>query len=350
MASIRDVAKLANVSVSTVSSFINNNKTISDELRFRINKAIIELDFQTNPVARSLKNRKSGTIGVILPKITSIFFPQLLNGIEQTAAINGYSIMYFDSLQDLNKEKKYVNMLTQYWVEGIILDSSADPDKDGEYIEFLVNKVVKNKKIPVVSLESVLAEDAISSVSIDNVYGGYLAAKHLIDMGCKSIAHITGHGAFKFSHGRTAGYKKALEEHGLPFNEKLVRNGDFSPLSGYNEMKELLKENRMFTGLFAANDQEAIGAMKAIKEAGLRIPEDIAVVGFDNVTFASLVEPSLTSINISKYQLGCLAMKSLIKSIKNGDTAPVHQKSEINLVIRHSSQPKANCEWELSGW
>ncbi|OGO79701.1 MAG: hypothetical protein A2Y21_05550, partial [Clostridiales bacterium GWC2_40_7] len=347
MSSIRDVAKLANVSVSTVSSFINNNKTISEELRIRINKAVIDLDFQTNPVARSLKNRKSGTIGVILPKITSIFFPQLLNGIEQTASKNGYSIMYFDSLQDLNKEKKYVNMLTQYWVEGIILDSSADPDKDKDYIEFLVNKVVRNKKIPIVSLEGVLADDVISSVSIDNVYGGYLATKHLIDIGCKSIAHITGYQVFKFSQGRTVGYKSALKEYGLPCDEHLIRNGDFSPLSGYNAMKELLKEKRTFTGLFAANDQEAIGAMKAIKESGLRIPEDIAVVGFDNVTFASLVEPSLTSINISKYQLGCLAMESLIKNIKNGDTAPIHQKSEINLIIRHSSEPKASCSWDL---
>lgn len=350
MANIKDVAKLANVSISTVSSVINNNKSVSDELRKRIEDAIKELDYQTSPVARSLKNRKSGTIGVILPNIASIFFPQLLNGIENTAYKYGYSIMYFNSHQNINKEKQYMEMLAQYFVEGIIIDSSVDIKNGSGYIRFLTEKIIQKQKIPIISLERTLFDKKIGSVKVDNESGGYLVTKHLIELGHKSIAHITGHTGYPMSLDRISGYRKALQEHGLDYNESLIKSGDFSPLSGYIAMKELLKQGLPFTGVFAGNDQEAIGAMKAIKEEGLRIPEDIAVAGFDDVSVATLVEPPLTSISFSKYDLGAMSVESLIQSIRNPDLTPGHQVLDINLTVRCSSDPNSNSSWDLNGW
>jgi Transcriptional regulators len=350
MANIKDVAKLANVSISTVSSVINNNKSVSDELRKRIEDAIKELDYQTSPVARSLKNRKSGTIGVILPNIASIFFPELLNGIENTAYKYGYSIIYFNSHQNIDREKKYIEMLANYFVEGIIIDSSVDIDKGSDYIRFL-EKIIQKHKIPIISLERTLPNKRIGSVKVDNEYGGYLVTEHLIDMGHKLIAHIAGHMGYPMSLDRISGYRRALQEHGLVYNEDLlIKSGDFSPVSGYNAMKELLKKGLPFTGVFAGNDQEAIGAIKAIKEEGLQIPQDIAVAGFDDISVASLVEPALTSISFSKFELGAMSVESLIQSIRNPDLTPGHEVLDINLTVRRSSDPNSNTSWNLNGW
>jgi DNA-binding LacI/PurR family transcriptional regulator len=350
MANIKDVAKLANVSISTVSSVINNNKIVSDELRKRIEDAIKELDYQTSPVARSLKNRKSGTIGVILPNITSIFFPQVLTGIENTAYKHGYSIIYFNSHQNISKEKKYIEMLAHYFVEGIIVDSSVDIKNSSGYIRFLTDKIIQKYKIPIISLERPLCDDKIGSVKVDNAYGGYLVTKHLIEMGHKSIAHISGHMGVPMSLDRISGYRKALQEYGLDYNEGLIKSGDFSPLSGYNEMKELLDQRISFTAVFAGNDQETIGAIKAIKEAGMRVPQDIAVAGFDDISVATLVEPALTTISFSKYDMGAMAVEALIQSINKPDSAPAHQSLDIRLAVRNSSDPASISSWNLDGW
>ncbi len=350
MANIKDVAKLANVSISTVSSVINNNKSVSDELKKRVEDAIKKLDYQTSPVARSLKNRKSGSIGVILPNIASIFFPQLLNGIENTAYKHGYSIIYFNSHQNISKEKKYMEMLAQYFVEGIIVDSSADIKNGSGYIRFLTDKIIQKHNIPVVSLERNLHTGSIGSVTVDNEHGGYLVTRHLADLGHRSIAHITGHTGYPMSLDRISGYRKALQEYGLDYNEGLIKNGDFSPLSGYNAMKELLNQGVQFTGVFAGNDQEAIGAMKAIKEAGLKIPQDIAVAGFDDISVATLIEPALTSISFSKYDMGAVAAESLIQSMRNPGLTPEHHILDIGLNIRCSSDLNSNSSWNLNGW
>jgi DNA-binding LacI/PurR family transcriptional regulator len=258
--------------------------------------------------------------------------------------------MLCDSNQDVDKEKQYIRLLENRWVEGIILDSSADAREHGAYINYLMQRVIKDKGIPIVSLERGLKDTEFSAVVVDNEQAGYEATKHLIGLGHKHIAHIAGHYKFPMSRDWRRGYKRALEENGIIFDDGLVRQGDFSPLSGYNAMKELLMEGRDFTALFAGNDQMAIGAMKAIKETGLRIPEDVAVVGFDNIPAASLVDPPLSIINVPKYRMGALAMEMLDEYIKNPNTSSRIEILPSNLIIRSSSDPHANGSWDLFGW
>ena len=351
MASIKDVAKKAGVSISTVSSLINRTKSVSRELTGRIEQAIEELNYQANPVARSLKSRKTNTIGVILPNISRLFFPQVLKGIEDTAIKNGYYLTFYDANESIEQEKQYVRMLENSWVDGIILDCSADVKEDGEYLEYLTRLGNKKKKIPVVSLERVLKDHVTDAVIIDNRQSGYLAVKHLIELGHKTIAHISGPLKFPMCVDRIKGYKSALQEHGIQFEEELMKNGDFTPLSGYYAMKELLMQGRSITAVFAANDQMAIGAIKAINEAGFKIPDDIAIIGFDNLFASTIITPSLSTINVPKYKMGSTAVEILIDRITNPDK----KEKEVvtlpsNLIIRQSTSIRGDNTWDLYGW
>jgi DNA-binding LacI/PurR family transcriptional regulator len=350
LANIKDVARLANVSISTVSNVINRSKNVNEELKQRVYEAIKELDYKTNSVARSLKSRKTGVIGVILPIITSNFFPQVLKGIEDEAQKHGYQLMFFDCNYEFEKEQKFIQLSQNYWVEGIILDSCVNLSVHASYVDFLIQKIIKEMKIPIVLLEQTPQKQQISSVMVDNQEGGYIATKHLLDNEHRQIAHIIGPPNLPMSFERLNGYRRALTDNHLPFNESLVKQGDFSPLSGYNAMKELLMEGRKCSAFFAGNDQMAIGAMKAVKEAGLRVPEDIAAVGFDNISGASLVSPALTTVNVPKYRMGARAVEILVENINNPEIPPRLEIVPTNFIIRTSTVLCADGTWDLYGW
>lgn len=351
MSSIVDVAQKAGVSISTVSSVINKNKSVSKELTLRVEQAIEELNYYANPVARSLKSRKTNTIGVVLPNNNRIFFPQILKGIEDIALKNGYYLTFYDT-ESIDKEKRYIKMLENSWVDGIILDCIADVKEDSEYLEYLSKLGGKKKSIPVVSLERVLKDEITDAVIIDNKQSGYIATKHLLELGYRKLAHISGPLKFPMCIDRMQGYKRALSEYGIDIDNDMIKNGDYSPLSGYNAMKELLIHgSSSVNAVFAANDQMAIGAIRAIRETGLRIPEDIAVIGFDNIFASSIITPSLSTINVPKYRMGSTAVEILIKKIMN----PEESEKEIvtlssNLVVRQSTDLRGDNTWDLYGW
>lgn len=217
-----------------------------------------------------------------------------------------------------------------------------------QYLSSLGNN---KKTIPVVSLERRADAFGIDSVVVNNFLGGSMATRHLIDCGCKKIVHITGPLSSCIVQDRLNGYKDEMGKEGLEMNAGNIVEGDYSPLSGYHAMRQILLTGMDMDGIFAANDQMAIGAIKAIRENGLRIPEDIKVAGFDNTFVASLVEPSLTTINVPKYKMGVAAAELLMKRIEkeNGNGGELIELP-INLVLRQSTDLRGDKSWDLYGW
>jgi DNA-binding LacI/PurR family transcriptional regulator len=350
MAGIKDVAKKAGVSISTVSNVINGTKYVSDELIIKINDAIKELQYEVDPVARSLKNKKTMTIGVVITNINRIFFPQVIKGIQDRAAKHGYNITFFNTNDKFQEEKRFVQMLESTWADGIILDSVADIN-DERYFKYLSSLGNAKKSIPVVSLERRMDSLGINSVVVNNYHGGGLAAKHLVECGCRKIVHITGPLSSCIVQDRLNGYKDELKKNSLDIDDFRIVEGDYSPLSGYHAMKQVLLSGIDVDGVFAANDQMAIGAIKAIKENGLIIPEEIKVVGFDNTFVASIVEPSLTTINVPKYKMGDSAVEMLVKRIEQNTDNQRVIEMPINLIVRQSTDLRGdNRNWDLYGW
>lgn len=348
MASMREVAKLAGVSISTVSVVLDSktDKYVSEENREKVNLAVEKLGYKL-PEKKDAEYKK--TIAVILPVITSAFFPNILAGIGKISADHGYSLLYCDTNNSFKKEQEYLKLLKKQTLKGIIIDSLCFRDNQSEYLKILKEEFITKRKIPVVFLERRVDDNDFYSISVDDYQNAYQATKYLIDCGHKRIAHISGNNAYDSSGIRLIGYKDALMDCGIEFDEKIVVSGQFTPISGYSAMKSLLTTCSDFTALFSANDQMAIGAMKAIKESGRSIPEDVAVVGFDNINQASIVDPSLTTINVPTYQMGCAAAQTIV-DVHNRKPVQKIQCLSANLIIRKSSNNFATNEWDLMGW
>jgi len=343
---IKDIAREAGVAISTVSHTIHGTKFVSPDLKKRIQKTITKLDYEVNPLASSLKSRSTKTIGVLVTNINRIFFPQFIKGIQTYCSKLGYNLTLCDTDDQFEKEKYFMRMLKNQWVDGIILDSVADESKT-QYLDAICQMGDKRKKIPVVSFERELKGYPISSVTVDNYKGACLATKHLLDLGCRKISHITGPMYACMSKSRAQGYIDSLKEEKLT---PIIAEGGWSPLSGYHATKSLLRNYEQIDGIFAANDEMAVGTLKALKEHGLKVPEDVKVVGFDNTFVASIVSPSLTTINVPKFEIGISIAKLLIKNINNPDEKPKNINLPINLIVRQSTALKGIDEWELFGW
>lgn len=348
MAGIKEVAKDAGVSVATVSYVLNKNKYVSPDLTKKVEDSIKKLNYNCNHVARSLRNKKTYIIGVVLQNVKNIFFPQLLEGLEEYARSKKYRLLFLNSYNDPYTERDAITTLRNMWVDGIILDSCvAETDKDS-FLKFLLD-YKSGKKIPVVLLERSLGSENVNVVKVDNFHGAYQATKHLIEKGRKNIMHIAGTKDWSMTEDRIKGYIQALKDGGLE-KSILVRYSTYKPQDGYAIMKELLQQNSTIDGVFAANDQMAIGAMKAIMEMGFNIPGDISVVGFDNIFVSTLTEISLTTINVPKYSIGNAAAALLINAIENPDKKPEQITMTSNLIVRQSTDLKGQKNWELFGW
>jgi DNA-binding LacI/PurR family transcriptional regulator len=348
MATMRDIARQAQVSVSTVSAVINKKPCVADPLRHHVEGVIAALGYARNPHATNLKSRTSNTIAILIPNITSIFFPEILKGIERGAKENGMSILICDTNKSIEDEKEYMRIMKNYWVKGIVLDTLADLESDHEYRRFICEDLIERNGTAIVLMESTSSDRRLASVSVDNVKGGYDCTNHLLRMGHRRIAHITGNPHLRFSQLRTQGYRNALHEYGIVFEPALIADGDFSPLSGYTATKRLLQEGGRFSALFAANDQMLVGAIKAFKEHGLRVPEDVAAAGFDNTFVATLVDPALTTINVPRFRMGHEAAR-LVREHNRPDCSN-NVVLEGNLIVRRSSDPAASGTWDLYGW
>jgi LacI family transcriptional regulator len=326
---IKDIAKKTNVSIATVSRVMNNkNEGASEETRRRITEAIKELGYQPNALARGLVTRKTKTIGLIIPDIANPFFPDIARGVEDCANKHGYSVFLCNTDDSLVKESQYIRALEEKCVDGIVFTSNSIP-KQEHIIELIRNG------IPVVLLDRWVEVEGGYGVFLDNLKGGYIAARHLIELGHRRIACIAGPLHSKTAKDRLEGYKKALLEEELPIDESIIVEGNYKINSGFNAAEKLMDKG--ITGIIAFNDLMAYGACNAIKAKGYRIPEDISVIGFDDIIMSQMMEPQLTTIKQPSYEMGTAAIKMLIKLIEGKKINKKVICFEPDLIIRRSA-------------
>ncbi|SDX74628.1 LacI family DNA-binding transcriptional regulator [Paenibacillus sp. CF384] len=342
---VYDIAREANVSVATVSRVLNNTAPVKASTRERILGLIQKHQFQPNALARSLIKKETGMIGIILPDITNPFFPEVLAGLEQEARNNGYTFFLCDtgsSNQDIKaqyqRESQYLNILMEKQVDGIIMiGGRIDLARCSKEMAKEVAEV--NKRLPVVLINGNLPGAKFHRVIIDEVAGGVLATEHLIGLGHKDIAFVGGYKQMSNTVQRLEGYTKAMQQAGLPIREDWIITGGFTVEAGKVFMNELLStEGARPTAIVCANDLSAIGAIKSAVKHGLRVPEDMSIIGFDDIPLAANVIPELTTISLKCLELGRTAAHILHQLIgKNSiDTLTVLQPE---LVVRESTAP-----------
>lgn len=342
MPGMREVAKRAGVSLSTVSAVLSDSgKYVSEEIREKVMETARELGYRL-PERRKKKDK---IIAVVLPHIASTFFSNLLNGIEDTVAENGYILVVGNSDFNFEKEKKFMKMIRKQALCGILIDTVCPVTEEKEYFGY-IKETFLERQIPVVMLEKKAGEAGFGSVYVDHEKNAYMATHQLLERGHRHIGHIAGRMDNPLSLFRLQGYKRALAEFDIPYSVDLVAEGDFTPNSGYMMAKELIIRNSGMTAIFAANDQMAIGAIKAVHSEGKKIPDEFAVTGIDNLSASSMIEPSLTTINVPTYQMGRIAVKMLTDS----DAKEKNVELPCNLIVRKSTNKLAASEWELFGW
>ena len=349
MYSIKDVAKKAGVSIGTVSNVINNTRYVSPELSKRVHKAIKELGYSINPIASGLKSKRTKTIGLVATDIRRVFYSHVITGMQKAVNENNYTLSIYSTYNNLEAEKEAIEKYRLGMIDAIILDTSANID-DMDYFVGLSNLKFNDKFIPVMSIEVDLSQYGISSIFVNNMLASERATEYLIEKGCKKIVHILGPETSSLSRERLIGYKKALINSDISINQDYIIKGDFSHHDGYNSMMSFLESKIPFDGVFASNDQMAIGACEAIKEHGIEIPDDVKVVGFDDSFIASLVDPSLSTINVPKEEMGYRAVGELINFLNTEEYRNVTICLDTELVERGSTQKNVSIERKNYNW
>ena len=361
MSNIKDVARLAGVSISTVSNVLNSTKFVSEELRAKVLFAAKELNYEANPIAHSMKNKQSKTIGIITANMCDLFYPYIVRAIDEVLSSHGYNIIIFDShsngdiFSTIHNEKRGFKKLIANKVDGIIFTSSVPENLENAYFKSIRKLIAaSSKKIELISILRNFTKHGVTSVFTDTFSASSAAVEHLFSEGCKNIGHITGPDYLKVSSDRLHAFKSVIKAHGIPYDEeKMVAFGDFTHQSGYMNTKSLLKLNPSIDGIFAANDQMAVGVLKALSEAGKKIPHDIKVIGYDNAFISSILEPSLSTVDVDKIAIGQKAATVLLEQIGISDSADIKAKEVIvdyKLVIRKSTSPEAPEDWITTEW
>ncbi|MED3998367.1 LacI family DNA-binding transcriptional regulator [Priestia aryabhattai] len=330
MPTIYDVAKLSGLSKTTVSRVINNHSYVSEEKKNRVLKAMKELNYMPNPSARKLRGQVTTTIGVIVPRIINPFFSYLVDSIEQVAYKKGYHVLIFQSNEDKEKELAFLNLLKTKQVDGIIMTSI---ENDWSLIEpfteygpiLLCNEYVNNANVPIVRL---------------NQYkGAYIGVKHLLEKGHRKIGYCTG-GLFAEEgkdKDRNQGYQKALQEAGIQPDPKWIFVNQHSIEDGKQVVKKILSMEDRPTAIFTGSDEIAGGMMIEAKESGLSIPNDLAIIGFDDQPLAQMLDPKLTTIRQPIDQMGIKAMEILIDMLNDSESTVETFELPIELVVRSST-------------
>lgn len=307
---IKDVAEHAGVSVATVSRVLNNSDSVKPDTFQKVMAVIEEMGYKPNAIARSLKVKNTKTIGIMIPDISSHFYPEVVRGIEDVANMYEYNVVLCNTDLKREKELKYLDVLTEKQSDGIIYMSNIITDQLADSFQ--------NLKIPVVLISSEYEE--LPTVLIDNVAASNKMVKYLIQKGHKRIGMIAGQrNDYIAGISRVKGYYKALEEAGIPLEESLLVYGNYRFKSGYEGGKKLLTQENRPTAIFCASDEMALGVIRAATELKLSVPTDLAVAGFDNIDMAEKICPSLTTIAQPMYEMGAVGMRLLTK-ILNKET------------------------------
>jgi LacI family transcriptional regulator len=324
---IKEVAKRAGVGIATVSRVLNNNYPVRDQVKENVLNAIRELDYQPNGIARSLKNKKTNTIGVIVADISNAFFMQIAKGIESVVYNHGYNLIIASTSENPEKELQVLRALSEKRVDAMIISPCSS---DGKFIKQLTERgmpiVLVDRKIPSLSIDLIVE---------DNFSASYKLVSYLISNGHKKIAIMNGLNFVSSGLERFEGYKKALEDNGIAIRNEYILEGAFQKENAYEKIKEMLdkyKPEQLPTAIFAANNLMAEGAMIALYERNMRIPEDISLVSFGDIGSSELIKPKLTVISQKAFDMGQKAGEIVIKRITNDNNLNSDSYKEIVIV------------------
>lgn len=333
---IYDIARKLNISIATVSRALKDDPVVSKKTKKKISDLATEMGYRSNNFARNLRNQKTNTIGVIVPRLNSYFMSTVIAGIESVANNEGYNLIISQSSESAEKETASAKTMFNNRVDGLLVSLAYDTENISHFDSFI------KKKVPVIFFDRVAEHQNFTNVLIDNRRAAYEATTHLIEQGCKKIVHITATPKRNVYISRLQGFKQALTDHKIKLEEQDVIISNLSQEAGASAANEILAMNPRPDGIFVANDNCAVGCMLALKHAGIRIPQDIAFVGFNNDPVSKVVEPNLTTINYPGYEMGEVAARNLINHLNGkatiNSTNTILLRSE--LVIRDSSKRK----------
>jgi DNA-binding LacI/PurR family transcriptional regulator len=329
---MRDVARLAGVSVQTVSHVVNDTGSISAPTRQRVGQIIERLDYRPNLIARSMRNQETGLIGILVLDINSPVLSFIASEVEGAAYARGFNVLLYDARHDPRLLREQLGQFAAQLIDGLIVVNAIDHGSTLPWLEA--------STIPTVLVDC-LPNPTLASVAMDNVQGAYLATEHLIELGHERIAHISGDCSLEVARQRHLGYCRALQAHGLGANEQTVApvadRWDYR--SGYVAMQELIARPPLPSAVFIAADQMAIGGYRALAEAGLRVPDDVSIVGFDDIDAASYALPPLTTIRQPLAEIAARAF-GLLDELLTGDADPTRAQITLQpeLVVRSSTR------------
>jgi len=331
---MKDIAKESGVSIATVSMILNKkDQNITEATRLKVLKVVKKYNYIPNAMAGSLVTRRTGVIGLIMPDINNPFFPGIARGAEDKAHESGYSIIFCNTDDKLDVEEKYIESLTSKMADGIIIAHSSSSEKTSEILE--------RCQIPIILIDRDFdARNIRGKVLVNNKDGAYKGVSYLFKKGHRKIAFLSGSLKTQTARDRLEGYRQALLENNIPFEESLIRYGEYRSEWGRDGIRSLLENKVAFDAVFCGNDLIAIGAMKELKRNGLRIPEDIGVMGFDDIYMASMVEPELTTVRQPNYEMGYQAVDLLLRTLK--DKTKTTDSHEIGTIILETEVVERN--------
>ncbi len=333
---IYDIAKFLNVSPATVSRGLKDHPAIRKDTKKRILDAARKMGYQQNTFASNLRRRRSNTIGVIIPRLNSYFMSTVIAGMEKVANQGGYNLIISQSQESFKKEIVSVNTMYDSRVDGLMVSLAYDT-ADTDHFEVLLKK-----KIPIIFFDRVIDHPNCTSIVIDNRQAGFDATHHLLNQGCQRIVHIAGNLSRNVYADRLEGYKLALAKHQIPFRPELViSNSLLSEQSGVDAALQIMSMEQRPDGIFVSNDTAAVACMRQLKSAGIKVPQDIAVVGFNNDPISKVIDPNLTTINYPGHEMGEVAAATLVNKLDQPGSPSVNTiVLRHELIIRESSTRK----------
>jgi LacI family transcriptional regulator len=333
MPNMKQIAQMAGVSLGTVSHVLNGSAHVREPLRKRVEDAVEALGYQPSALARGLRRDKTNIIGMIIPDITNPFFPAVVRGAEDMAFSNGYRLVLCNTDNDHTKELAHLKELRTFLPSGLIVIPSDFSDLTRESDSY------RKSGAAVVCVDRLPPRWQGDSVTADNEMGSYRATRHLLQLGHRQIAMITGPLRLTNAEQRLKGFRRAMKKQGIEIGPEYIQETSFDIRGGRIKAQLLLRMVPAPTAIFAGNDMIAMGVLHAIRDLGLRCPDDVSVIGFDDLDFAALMNPSLSSVYQPGYQLGVNAARILLDHVKGEDRPPQHIVLETELKLRESVAP-----------
>lgn len=321
---IYDIAETLNISPATVSRGLKNHPGIKKDTKKRILEAARKMGYQQNKFASDLRRKNTNTIGVIVPRLNSYFMSTVISGMEKIANAHGYNLIISQSQESFKKEINSVTTMFNSRIDGLMISLAYDT-KNTDHFEDLIKK-----QIPLIFFDRIIEHPSCTSIVIDNKKAGYEATLHLIDQGCKRIVHVDGNVNRNVYADRLEGYKQALKESGIGFDPALVISNKLTDQTSSEAAQYILSMKKFPDGIFTANDTSAVACIRELKLAGVKVPVDIAVVGFNNDPISMVIEPNLTTVDYPGQEMGEIAATTLINKLKKQPTGNLN-----TIVLRH---------------